>query len=93
MCFPYYVLHWGCIDNLLWRSGSLLNDADEREAGPPVDVVLLLGEDEGLGGHNMEAGAAGANRTVLKSNLQNKKTYTENCAILHNEPDFTAVPY
>ena len=38
----------------LRRCRGLLGDADEREAGAAVDVVLLVCQDEGLGRHHLQ---------------------------------------
>ena len=43
-------------DSLRRRRG-LLDDADEREAGAAVDVVLLVRQDERLGRHHLQVGA------------------------------------
>ena len=40
--------------NSLRRRRGLLDDADEREARAPVDVVLLVRQDEGLRRHHLQ---------------------------------------
>ena len=46
--FPVHLTNF----NLLRWRGGLFDDADERERGAFVDVVLLVGQDEGLWRHH-----------------------------------------
>ena len=55
----------------LWRSGGLLDDADEGEAGAAVDVVLLVGQNEGLGGHHLQVDLPGLD-ALLRVHLGGK---------------------
>ena len=48
---------WGRDIDSLRRRRGLLDDADEREAGAPVDVVLLVRQDEGLRRHHLQVRA------------------------------------
>jgi len=55
--------------NSLRRRGGLFDDADEAQAGAALDVVLLLGQDEGLGRHHLQPGLPRLN-AVLSRHLR-----------------------
>ena len=59
--------------NLLWRCCGLLDDTDEVEAGPSVDVVLLVGKDERLGGHHLQVGFPRLNPIVCRNLKKNER--------------------
>ncbi len=61
----------------LRRRCCLLDDADEWQGAPPVDVVLLLRQDEGLRGHHLQLGLPRADATVLQGDLERKKIGVE----------------
>ena len=56
----------------LWGNGGLFNDADQRDLGPPVDVILVPAQYECHGVDDVELDPPG-DGAGARGNLQRRK--------------------